>query len=178
MQVICAPQEISLDNNKEKYIFVFLAGGISNCSNWQKEVTAFLIQNLPINIKKAIIIFNPKRETVFDFTKEDESKKQIQWEFKYLEQMDLFTMFFDGPTISSQPICFYELGRHLSQMQSRFKDDFNKRIIVSYKKEFSRAFDVAIQTSLATEDKVKAIEVASPKEHAERILQSIIELTK
>ena len=30
----------------------------------------------------------------------------------------------------------------------------------------------------ATEDKVKAIEVASPKEHAERILQSIIELTK
>ena len=174
MIFITAPNEYEVNTNNS--LSTFLAGGISKCSPWQNEVIAYLKENKIDN--KTIVVFNPRREnSMIDFSNQNEIKKQIEWEFKYLETMSIFTMFFDGPTESPQPICFYELGRHLSQMMQRFPNDYDKRIIVSYKKEFFRSFDVKIQTELATQNKVKAFEVASSKEHAERIVNAIKELS-
>lgn len=173
---ITAPNEYEV--NTDNSISIFLAGGISKCSPWQSEVISYLKDHPFESNNKTVVVFNPRREgSMIDFSNQNEISKQIQWEFKYLENMSIFTMFFDGPTESSQPICFYELGRHLSQMMQKFPNDYDKRIIVSYRKEFSRSFDVKTQTELATKNKVKAHEVSSSQEHAERILKAIKELS-
>ena len=177
MIFITAPNDYQVNANNS--ISIFLAGGISKCSPWQGEVISYLKDHPLDTNNKTVVIFSPRREgSMIDFTNQNEIQKQIEWEFKYLENMSIFTMFFDGPTESPQPICFYELGRHLSQMMQRFPNDYDKRIIVSYKKEFFRSFDVNIQTELATQNKVKAYEVSSSQEHAERILEAIKELYK
>ena len=80
-QIITAP---SIE--KPVYPSVFLAGGITNCKEWQKEV----IDELHY---EEISIFNPRQEH-FDVSDRNASYKQIEWEFERLEQMDIFSMYF------------------------------------------------------------------------------------
>ena len=99
-QIITAP-----NIEVPKFTSVFLAGGITNCKEWQKEV----IERLQYD---KVSIFNPRQEH-FDISDKNASYKQILWEFERLEKMDIFSMYFCNDN-SDQPICMYELGRNIS----------------------------------------------------------------
>lgn len=147
---IKSPQEYT---NHKNNLWLFLGGGIQNCPDWQNEV----IKNLNLfknDLSKDLIVFNPRQDS-FDITNKDVGVNQIKWEFNYLNQMDVFTLFFFGPTISDQPICFYELGRYIEIIKNKFPSDWEKRIIIFTTTKFKRALDVVVQTSLATNNKLK-----------------------
>lgn len=141
-----------------KNVKVFLAGGITNCPNWQKETLEHLEDYKPNNL----IVFNPRRKT-FDVTDPAAAQKQIEWEYKYLNEMDIFSMYFAAGD-SPQPICMYELGRHLERMKARFPQDWKSRIVVSVEDGYCRAEDVKIQMSLVTGEYPHSC--ATPANHA------------
>jgi hypothetical protein len=132
-------------------IFTFLAGGITNCKEWQDAV---LNKLNGFEIDNNLIIFNPRRKN-FPINDPTASFEQIKWEFVYLEQCDIFSIYFDGPVQSDQPICFYELGRNIERMKMKFPDDWDKRIIITGNYQFKRIDDVVIQTMLASNGKIK-----------------------
>lgn len=153
-QVITAP-------NSEKPIFIslFLAGGITNCKDWQNEVIKELVYD-------DVSIFNPRQEH-FDVSNKRSSYKQIAWEYERLEQMDIFTMYFCNSD-SDQPICMYELGRNIVRMQNRFPNSWQERIVISVEDGYRRKEDVIIQVQLCA----PLITVdcrATTKDHAQRI---------
>ena len=160
IQVITAPS-IELP----KFKSVFLAGGITNCKEWQKEVIEEL-KNTDISI------FNPRQEH-FDITDKNASYKQIKWEFERLEIMDIFSMYFCNDN-SDQPICMYELGRNIVRMQNRFPSDWQKRILISVESGYRREKDVLVQTELISKD-IYIIDNASPYLHSKAIKELIKE---
>lgn len=150
-QIITAPS-----TETPIYTSVFLAGGITNCANWQKEV----IEELEFT---NVSIFNPRQEN-FDITNTLASHNQIEWEFNRLEQMDIFSMYFcDSESV--QPICMYELGRYVVRMQNRFPSDWQKRIVVSVEDGYKRTTDVVTQLGLITPD-ITVNLYTFPKTHA------------
>ena len=123
--------------------FIFLAGGITKCWEWQKAV----IEELQKKDLPHLVLFNPRRDN-FPINDPNASEEQIKWEFKYLEQMDAFSMYFCGNTESDQPICFYELGRNVARLMKY--PGGHTRIAVTCEGDFRRKADVVIQTDLAT----------------------------
>lgn len=157
-QIITAP---SIEN--AKFISIFLAGGITNCENWQKEI----IKELEF---EDITIFNPRQKN-FDINDNSASIKQITWEFERLEQMDIFSMYFCNSS-SDQPICMYELGRNIIRMQNRFPNDWQDRIIISVENGYKRSQDVIIQTALCASHLFVDNNV-TPQAHAHYIKQKL-----
>ena len=157
-QIIIAPSY-----EKPKYNTVFLAGGITNCKDWQADVINELID-------EPISIFNPRREH-FDFTDTAAPYVQIKWEFDRLEQMDLFSMYF-CKSDSDQPICMYELGRNILRMQNRFPNSWEERIIISVENGYKRERDVFVQTDLCA-TKALIRQYATPEDHASMIKQQM-----
>lgn len=157
IQVIEAP---SIE--RPVYPSVFLAGGITNCYDWQNKV----IEQLK-NSNTNLSIFNPKRQN-FDILDSDETFKQIKWEFDRLETADIFSIYFCNSE-SVQPICMYELGRNVVRMQNRFPSDWEKHIVVSVEDGYKRADDVRIQLKLCA-PKMRIDMNATPDDHAHHIL--------
>jgi hypothetical protein len=149
MKTITAIEKYEKRSSDE--IFTFLAGGITNCKEWQNAVLNKLNE---FEIDDNLIIFNPRRKN-FPINDPTASLDQIRWEFEYLEQCDIFSIYFDGPTQSDQPICFYELGRNLERMKTKFPENWDKRIIITVNYQFKRTADVVIQTMLASNSKIK-----------------------
>ena len=145
MRVVVAPNKANLQPYD---ICCFLAGGITGCSDWQNEVIKELkrFDKLSNSQLDRLVVFNPRRDEFKDSL--ESAKEQIEWEFRWLQRMDIFSMYFASGE-SDQPICLYELGRNLCKMMSRFPDDYPERIIISCDKNYKRAFDVKIQTMLA-----------------------------
>lgn len=139
MKLVEAPSSYLIDSLPRP--FVFLAGGITNCEEWQdKVVEALFTRNVPGTV------FNPRRKN-FPIHDPNASREQITWEFKALELCDVFSMWFcDGP--SDQPICMYELGRHVA----RFQMDEGcgpHELVIGVKPGYKREQDVRIQLELA-----------------------------
>ena len=151
MKIITAPEKYILN---ELEISCFLAGGISNCQNWQQDVINILKENIKKYSNDRFIIFNPRREN-FPINNSNAAFEQIKWEYEWLEKCQIFSMFFVSQTQSDQPICFYELGRNIERMKQKFPNDWEKRIIISIDLNFKRANDVIIQTNLASNNKIK-----------------------
>lgn len=105
---------------------IFLAGSITGARNWQQIASRELIAHLSV--------FNPRRES-FDVTKEDESKKQIDWEYNYLHRVKIIMFWFSNETLA--PITLFELGAALER-----KD---QKIYVGCDPEYKRKFDVTYQ---------------------------------
>ena len=167
MKVITAPEYYE---QHDKDISVFLAGGITNCHDWQSKV----VKDLNVNNLSSLIVFNPRRK---NFPIEDKSAaySQIKWEYKMLEKCDIFSMYFSSGD-SDQPICMYELGRNILRMQMRFPSDWEDRIIISVEDGYRRIQDVLIQTGLATQDQVFVNTQISPRiclaNHVDNILRA------
>lgn len=149
MKVITAPEYYK---KQPKDICVFLAGGITNCRDWQKEVINFLKEEYEFNLDN-LVLFNPRRDN-FPIDDPSAAAEQIEWEFNMLEQCDIFSMYF-VESESDQPICMYELGRNICRMQMRFPIDWENRIIITSDENYKRYNDVYWQTLLATNNKIK-----------------------
>lgn len=107
---------------------VFLAGGISNCPDWQSEAEIMLSTYTGV-------AFNPRRPGELDPAQAEE---QIEWEFKALEVSETVLFWFPKETLC--PITLFELGvwSHSS-----------KKIYVGAEPEYSRRIDVVKQMQLA-----------------------------
>ena len=129
---------------------VFLAGGITNCPDWQKMVIDELSKYDDTDL---LVIFNPRRDS-FDATDKSASRKQIEWEFEHQGRSDFNTMFFcDGP--SDQPICMYELGKFIEEMDLYSMYINSNDLLITCMSGYKRLEDVLIQTEIATYDAIK-----------------------
>ena len=105
---------------------MFLAGGITNCPNWQQEMAQLLSST-------NLTLLNPRRE---DFPIGDQAAfGQIGWEHNALRAVKSILFWFPRETIC--PIVLYELGAW------SMKD---KPIFVGVHPEYKRRQDVEIQT--------------------------------
>ena len=147
MKIITAPE---IYTPEDYHISCFLAGGITNCPDWQSEVIKQLFDFTLGPFEP--VIFNPRRE---NFPIEDKSAafQQIEWEYDMLEKCNIFSMYFSSGE-SDQPICMYELGRNILRIQMRYPSDWEDRIIISVEDGYRRKQDVLIQTELATNNKI------------------------
>jgi len=137
MDVITAPEKIPGNVSRPT---VFLAGGITNCPNWQREIIEMLkdVQGT---------ILNPRREN-FPVGDPNSAVEQITWEFNAIEMCDIFSIWFcAGP--SDQPICMYELGRNLLK-----REDCPDQVLIGIEPGYKREMDVRIQADLASTPEV------------------------
>lgn len=171
--VVTCPEDVELTSyNLVFAIPVFLAGGITNCEEWQKIVINYFKENW--KHERGIIFLNPRRDS-FDVTNPNATREQIEWEFKYLNTpCVLFSMYFSN-SASPQPICFYEMGRALAKEFNvdAFTGLRENDVFVATHKDFHRKADVLIQGELADYGSVPS-EVDSP-EHYAQLLMGYIE---
>jgi hypothetical protein len=127
MQSIKAPND-----EPPEFVSVFLAGGISNCPDWQNEVTTAL-DEFPVTI------FNPRRGVFPDeLTAEEE---QIRWEFEGLRSANLIAFWFPKETLN--PITLFEFGAAMER---------SSPIIVGIDPKYARKVDLEIQIKLRRPD--------------------------
>lgn len=119
---------------------VFMAGGITDCPNWQVEAIEYLARCDAQDQNIDLILLNPRRA---DFPIGDPSaaEKQITWEHNHLLMAGAILFWFPEETLC--PIVLYELG---TWSRSR------KPIFVGVHPKYQRRQDVEIQTRLARPD--------------------------
>ena len=108
---------------------LFLAGGITNCPDWQQEIVKMLSDT-------DITILNPRRVN-FPIHDPNAALEQITWEHHALR--DAFAISFWFPMETICPIVLYELGAWSMT---------HKSIFVGMHPEYQRRQDVEIQTKL------------------------------
>ena len=129
--VIEAPNETySLQNNRNQKLFI--AGGITNCPEWQLELIDMLMPVVDLTI------FNPRRKN-FPINDPSAAEEQIVWEYNKLKESNLISFWFSAGSLN--PITLYELGKHGNSSK--------KQIFVGCDKNYERKYDVVIQTHLA-----------------------------
>lgn len=108
---------------------VFLAGGISDCQNWQLEVVRSLdCTNLTV--------LNPRR-AAFPQGDADENQRQIEWEHRHLQRADLVAFWFPPQTLC--PIALFELGASCT---------LSTPLVVGAHPHYARRFDIEAQLRL------------------------------
>lgn len=116
---------------------VFLAGGITNCPDWQKFIVE-LMEDFPNGT-----ILNPRRGS-FDVNDKNASSDQIKWEFDMLWTADIIPFYFCKETLC--PITLYELGAHLTRAKLK---GYAPKIGIGIETGYARADDVWLQAKLA-----------------------------
>lgn len=106
---------------------LFLAGGITDCPDWQAEARR-LLADAPI------AVLNPRRAT-FPIDDPSAAASQISWEFRHLRKADLVLFWFPASS-ALQPISLYELGAHAAA---------GKPIAVGADPGYPRRADVVLQ---------------------------------
>ncbi len=127
MYYIESPEEF---NGILGYKSVFLAGGITNCPDWQQEMRE-LLRNTDL------ILLNPRRAD-FPIHDPNAALAQITWEHQMLRRVRSILFWFPCETIC--PIVLYELGAWSMT---------EKPIFVGVHPDYQRRQDVEIQTRLA-----------------------------
>ena len=108
---------------------IFLAGGITNCPDWQQEMVQLLKDT-------DLILLNPRRAD-FPIHDPNAAREQITWEHDHLRKADAILFWFPCETLC--PIVLYELGAWSKTM---------KPIFVGVHPDYARRQDVEIQTGL------------------------------
>lgn len=119
---------------------VFLAGGISNCPDWQNELIEMIRKRGKCN---GVVLYNPRRYDAFDVKDTTQTEFQIKWEHERLTRASLVLFWF--PEQSICPITLYELGSWSRAVPQ-------KPLVVGVHPKYSRLLDVRIQTRLARPD--------------------------
>ena len=114
-------------NGKEKSLF--LAGGITNCPDWQVELAGWLKET-------DLIVLNPRRKS-FDVNHKNIEEEQISWEYNHLKKASIVSFWFPKETLC--PITLYELGKQSAG---------DKPIFIGVHPDYKRKRDVEIQTRL------------------------------
>lgn len=110
---------------------VFLAGGITDCPDWQENAKGALL-------KLGYTVFNPRRAS-FPIDDPTAAQEQIEWEYDGLKYADVILFWF--PEGAIQPIALFELGRWSPAKMG-------KLIAVGCDPNYERRQDVEIQMSL------------------------------
>lgn len=105
---------------------LFLAGGITNCPDWQAEALALLSN-------QDITVANPRRKRALAFRGKG-ATHQIEWEYEYLRRARVVLFWF--PKESLCPIALFELGKELES---------GSRVVIGVHPEYSRRFDIITQ---------------------------------
>lgn len=111
----------------------FLAGGITDCPDWQAEMTLLLSET-------NLTVLNPRREN-FPIDDPAAAPEQILWEHTHMRRADRILFWFPAATLC--PIVLYELGAWSMT---------DKRIAIGIEPGYQRAQDVIIQTQLQRPD--------------------------
>lgn len=120
--IVRSPNQI---NNENKSLF--LAGGISNCMDWQKIIEPKLDRD-------DLNVINPRRKDWNIDADDDESVKQIIWEYEWIKKSDYISFWFPEETLC--PITLFELGSALH----------TKNIVaIGIHPNYKRKLDVEIQ---------------------------------
>jgi len=128
--IIEAPNEVySVENHGN--VQLFLAGGITGCPDWQKELIKKL-KDLPITI------YNPKRKN-FPIGDPEITEEQITWEYNHLRDSDGIIFWFARGSLNASVL--YELGR--------WGNCSDRPIFVGIDPLYERKEDVIIQTALS-----------------------------
>ena len=165
MKVYTAVEEPEVAGDE---IVCFLAGGITNCWDWQSAVIDELSK---FDDTDKLVVFSPRREN-FPIDDPNAAQEQINWEFNYLHMADIFSMYF-ASSESVQPICMYELGVHLTRFDL---DDFPLECVVSVEEGYKRKDDVIIQAVLALDGENIVNTDATPESHAQLIYEAYLEI--
>ena len=171
IEVVCPyTLELSETYRKEFAIPVCLAGGVIPGNDWRKEVVKYFQENG--KEEKGIIFFNPVRKD-FNINDPDDVKKQIEWEFSYLNYCDMLVSFYFPPTEFFQAMSFYELGRALAKRgQDAFGDWIGQDVYVCIHKDFKRKTDVIVQGTLVNYGDIPH-EVENTEHFAESLMSYI-----
>ena len=150
MKVYISPARPDASEIDNSCTYVFMAGGISKCWDWQDrccELIQEIAKDNEINTDR-LIIFNPRRLS-FDVSDKNASDEQITWEYDYLNLCDIFSMYF-CESDSVQPICLYELGHYIPGIVSQYSN-YRKalqHIVVTAESNYARCYDVEKQLEL------------------------------
>lgn len=118
---------------------LFLAGGISNCPNWQAEIIQIFLKNFDLHlIIKSFVVFNPRRKDWNPDLSED-AEVQIKWEYEHLKKADMIIFWFPKETLC--PIALFELGK--------YAENYSKKIFVGVHPDYKRKEDIILQMSLS-----------------------------
>jgi hypothetical protein len=115
---------------------LFLAGGISSCSDWQATIAARLGQACP-----QLFVYNPRRKD-FDVNDPNATPFQIAWEHDHLRRSKAILFWFPPETLC--PITLYELGTWTQLGQHT-----GTKIFIGCDSNYKRIDDVKIQTRMA-----------------------------
>lgn len=128
MKYIEAPEQAKSLQRDE--LFVFLAGGIQSCPDWQQDMVTLLHET-------SATLLNPRRAN-FPIHDPTAAEAQIRWEHEHLRYADAILFWFPCETLC--PIVLYELGAW-SMIP-------HKPIFVGVHPAYKRRQDVEIQTRL------------------------------
>lgn len=118
----------AIQDEQAQYPSVFLAGGITNCPNWQ----SYVIEGLR---EFDITIFNPRRKN-FPIDDPSASEMQIKWEYKKLREADIASFWFSEGSIN--PITLFEYGAALERIVP---------VVTGTHPQYERRRDIEIQTA-------------------------------
>lgn len=121
--------------NKPKLKSLFMAGGISNCPEWQDQFIDIMSELS--GIPHDFTLINPRRED-FDVTNPRMSSDQIAWEYAHLQDADAISFWFSKEALC--PITLFELGAAIHNPY--------KPIFVGCHPHYARKFDVVHQLSI------------------------------
>ena len=126
----------ALDSPKHESgdVFVFMAGGITGCPNWQQELVELL------SGVDGLVLVNPRRAE-FPIGDPNAALEQIAWEHDHLRMVDAILFWFPCETLC--PIVLYELGAWSMT---------DKPLWVGTHPDYARRCDVEIQTQLTRPD--------------------------
>jgi len=128
--------------NNERVVTLFLAGGITNCPEWQQEAVN-LFCTMP-GLHGKVVLYNPRCDN-FDVGDSCAAAKQIAWEHERLNSVDFRLFWFcdafhiDGSGHKVvQPISLLEYGKWMH----------HPNLVVGSDPDYARCFDVRVQTGL------------------------------
>lgn len=125
-KLITSPEE-----SKSTQGTLFLAGGISNCPDWQGPTADLLVKYTDYEV------FNPRRNGWNMEDSDAESEKQIIWEHDHLARSETILFWFPKETLC--PITLLEFGKFLVS---------DKRLVVGCHPQYQRRLDVQVQGRL------------------------------
>lgn len=151
MKEIKSPERYVHDPNRRT---LFLAGGITNCENWQKTVPSVMADT-------DLTLLNPRRGE-FERNNPVMEQEQIEWEHQRLLEAGAHLFWFCEETLC--PITLFELGKVIGLFPS-------KPLFVGTHANYERKRDIRIQMLLIRPE----IEVVHS---LDRLLSQVMEWAK
>lgn len=116
---------------------IFLGGGITDCPDWQSDITKKFAAEF---ISDPVTILNPRRAN-FPINDPNAAERQIKWEYEHLELATAIVFWFSPPTLN--PIVLFEFGKYMNR---------GRPLFVGCDPEYARTQDVVIQSQFERPD--------------------------